>query len=96
MAQIICPLVAAEDRARLEAIVGDRNRAQEHAARARIILVSADRLSVAEVARLPGSVARRCGAGSDGSPRLGSRACCGMPPASRARRPWAMWWSVGW
>ena len=35
----------------LEAIVADRNRAQKHVARARIILGSADRLSVAEVAR---------------------------------------------
>ena len=51
MAQIVCPLVSAEDRARLEAIVADRNRAQKHVARARIILGSADRLSVAEVAR---------------------------------------------
>ena len=37
-------------RARLETIVADRNRAQKHMARARIILGSADRLSVAEVA----------------------------------------------
>jgi transposase len=51
MAQIICPLVSVDDRARLEAIVADRNRAQKHVARARIILGSADRLSVAEVAR---------------------------------------------
>jgi transposase len=51
MAQIVCPLVSAEDRARLEAIVADRNRAQKHVARARIILHSADRLPVAEVAR---------------------------------------------
>src|SRR5512134_4195052 len=48
---MVCPLVSAEDRARLEAIVGDRNRAQKHVARARIILGSAERLSVAEVAR---------------------------------------------
>ena len=54
MAQIVCLLVSAEDRARLEAIVGDRNRAQKHVARARIILGSAERLSVAEVARRAG------------------------------------------
>src|SRR5919108_5643233 len=54
MAQIVCPLVSAEDRARLEAIVADRDRAQKHVARARIILGSADRLSVAQVARRPG------------------------------------------
>jgi transposase len=51
MAQVVCPWVSATDRARLEAIVADRNRAQKHVARARIILGSADRLSVAEVAR---------------------------------------------
>ena len=54
MAQIVCPLVSAEDRARLEAIVADRNRAQKHATRARIVLHSAARLSVAEVARRAG------------------------------------------
>ena len=54
MAQTVCPLVSVEDRARLEAIVADRNRAQKHVARARIILHSAARLSVAEVARRAG------------------------------------------
>lgn len=54
MAQIVCPLVSVADRARLEAIVADRNRAQKHVARARIILGSGDRLSVAEVARRAG------------------------------------------
>jgi transposase len=51
MAQTVCPVVSAEDRGRLEAIVADRNRAQKHVARARIILGSADRLNVAEVAK---------------------------------------------
>jgi transposase len=54
MAQTLCPLVSAEDRARLEAIVADRNRPQKHAARARIILYSAERLDVAGVARRAG------------------------------------------
>jgi transposase len=54
MAQMVCPSVSAEDRARLEAVAADRNRAQKHAARAQIILGSADRLSVAEVARRAG------------------------------------------
>jgi transposase len=54
MAQIVCPVVSAEDRARLEAIVADRNRAQKHVARAQIILGSADRGSVAEVGRRAG------------------------------------------
>jgi transposase len=54
MAQKVCPLVSAEDRARLEALIADRNRAQKHVARARIILGSAERLPVAEVARRAG------------------------------------------
>jgi transposase len=54
MAHLVCPLVSAEDRACLEAIVADRNRAQKHVARARIILASAEPLSVAEVARRVG------------------------------------------
>ena len=54
MAQDVCPIVFGEDRARLEAIVADRNRAQKHVLRARIVLHSAERLSVAEVARRAG------------------------------------------
>jgi hypothetical protein len=54
MAQIVCPLVSAVDGARLEAIVADHNRAQKHVARARIVLGSAERLPVAEVARRAG------------------------------------------
>jgi transposase len=55
MAQTLCPLVSAEDRLRLAAIVGDRNRPQKHVVRARIALLSADRLDVAAVARRAGS-----------------------------------------
>ena len=54
MAQIVCPWVSAADLARLEAIVADRNRAQKHVARARIILGAAERLSIAEIARRAG------------------------------------------
>jgi transposase len=54
MVHLVCPLVSAEDCARLEAIVADRNRTQKHVARARIILASAEPLSVAEVARRAG------------------------------------------
>jgi transposase len=55
MAQTVCPLVSAADRARLAAIAADRNRPQKHAQRARIILTSAERLSVLEVARRSGA-----------------------------------------
>ena len=51
MAQTVCPLVSAEDRARLAAIVADRNRPHKHVARAGIILHSVERLDVAVVAR---------------------------------------------
>jgi transposase len=54
MAQTLCPLVSAEDRSRLAAIAADRNRPQKHAARARVVLLSADRLDVASVARRAG------------------------------------------
>jgi hypothetical protein len=51
MAQTVCVILNAETRARLEAIIGDRNRALKHVCRTRIILFSADRLPVLEVAR---------------------------------------------
>jgi transposase len=51
MAQSVCLVVSAADRARLEAIAADRNRPQKHVAWARIILCSAERLDVASVAR---------------------------------------------
>ena len=51
MAQEVCVIVDAEDRARLAAVAGDRRRPLKHVERARIVLHSADRLTVAEVAR---------------------------------------------
>ena len=43
MAQELCVIVSAEDRARLAAIIDDRNRPLKHVQRAKIILFSADR-----------------------------------------------------
>jgi transposase len=54
MAQTVCSFLSAGDRQRLAAIVADRNRPQKHVARAWIILHSAERLDVAEVARRTG------------------------------------------
>ena len=51
MAQQVCVNVSTEDRARLAAIIGERNRPLKHIQRAGIVLVSADRLCVAAVAR---------------------------------------------
>jgi transposase len=84
MAQTLCPLVSAEDRACLQAIVADRNRIQKHVARARVVLGSADRLAVAEVAR-------RAGVGRPAVWRWQRRyAEAGVDgPGSPARRRWA-------
>jgi len=50
MAQELSVIVSDEDRVRLEAIVGDRNRLLKHTQRARIVLLSAERLPVLQVA----------------------------------------------
>jgi len=54
MAQTVSVIVSAEDRARLAAIVGDRSRPVKHVQRASIVLLSAERLPVLEVARRVG------------------------------------------
>ena len=50
MTQTVSVIIGAEDRQRLAAVVGDRNRPQKHVQRARIVLLSAARLSVRTVA----------------------------------------------
>jgi len=50
MAQELCVIISAEDRARLAAIIDDRNRPLKHVQRAQIVLVSADRIPVLQVA----------------------------------------------
>jgi len=54
MAQTVSSILFPEDRARLEAVIGDRNRPQKHVQRANIILHSAGRRSVLDVARRSG------------------------------------------
>src|SRR5688572_4238353 len=54
MAQEVSVIVSDDDRVRLEAIVRDRNHSHKHVQRARIVLLSAERLGVAEVARRAG------------------------------------------
>ncbi|GJD40824.1 hypothetical protein OICFNHDK_3300 [Methylobacterium bullatum] len=51
MAQTVCVLLDATDAARLAAIASDRSRPLKHTQRARIVLLSAERLSVQDVAR---------------------------------------------
>ena len=54
MAQTVCVLPSAEDRQRLLAIVADRNRPLKHVQRARIVLLSAERLPVLQIAQQAG------------------------------------------
>jgi DDE superfamily endonuclease/Homeodomain-like domain len=54
MGQTVSVIVSAEDRARLAAIIGDRSRPLKHVQRAKIVVFSADRLPVVEVARRAG------------------------------------------
>ena len=54
MAQTVRILLSTADRARLAVVLGDRNRPLKHVQRARIILLSADRPPVLEVARQAG------------------------------------------
>ncbi|MCE3247357.1 MAG: hypothetical protein K0R41_1182, partial [Geminicoccaceae bacterium] len=46
--------VAADDRARLEAIVADRNHRQKHVERARIVLLTADGVGTSAIMRQVG------------------------------------------
>ncbi len=52
MAQKECVVISLEDRARLAAVVGDRNLPQKHVRRARFVLLSDERLAVLEIAHL--------------------------------------------
>jgi transposase len=54
MSQTVSIILCGEDRKRLEAVASDRSRPLKHIQRARIVLHSADRLSVLEVARRTG------------------------------------------
>lgn len=77
MAQTVGVIVTAKDRGRLLAVAGDRNRPLKHVQRAHIILLSAERLPVVEVARRAGVSRpavwrwqrRHGGEGIDGLPR---------------------------
>ena len=50
MTQELCVVVSNDDRVHLEAIIGDRTRPVKHVQRARIVLLSAERLPVLQVA----------------------------------------------
>ena len=54
MAQTVCITLSSENRARLAAVIQDRNSPQKHVQRAKIILHSAERRPVLDIARLSG------------------------------------------
>ncbi len=54
MAQTVCVVVGGADQKQLSSIAMDRNRPQKHIQRARIVLLSGEGLTVAEVARQAG------------------------------------------
>ena len=54
MAQTVCVLPSAVDIERLKRTIGDRNYRLKHVQRAKIVLLSVDRLPVSEVARRAG------------------------------------------
>jgi len=54
MAQTVSVIINAEDRERLAAVIGDRNRPLKQVQRARIVVLSAERLPVHEIARQTG------------------------------------------
>ena len=54
MAQTVNVIVSAEDRERLLSVIGDRNRPLKHVQRAKIVVFSAERSPVLEVARRAG------------------------------------------
>jgi hypothetical protein len=54
MAQTVSLLLSAEDRAGLHGLIEDRRRPVKHVQRAQIVLLSADRLPVLEIAKRVG------------------------------------------
>src|SRR5258707_1681082 len=89
MAQTVCILLGDEDRMRLAAIVGDRNRPQKHVQRARIVLLSADRLPVLAVARQTNASPPAGGMAMAGAlrPAGGPPPVCRPNPPSREANP---------
>ena len=90
MREPCCLWLSAADRARLAAIVADRNSPQKHVWRARIVLLSAERLgTVGDHA--PGRAWPRpaSGAGRQRFWRPASTGCCATRPGSRGMPPLA-------
>ena len=89
--------VTASDRARLEALVRDRNTPQKHAWRAEIVLLSADGLGTVEIMRRTAKSKTCVWRWQERFAEAGSTASCATrrgPRASRRSRPrWPSGWS---
>src|SRR5215813_7139001 len=83
MAQEVCVTVSAADRAHLAAIIDDRNRPLKHIQRAQIILFSADRLPVLQVAQRAGTSRPAVWRWQKRYAEAGGRAAARQNPAAR-------------
>ncbi len=96
MAQEVCVIVAAEDRARLTAVIGERNRPHKHVLRARIVWLSAERLPMAQVARRAGVSRPAVWRWQRRFAEEGVEGCCATRPVRPASRPCRAPRSSGW
>src|ERR1700688_5048791 len=88
MRQGIAITVDAADRARLEAIVADRNRPQKHVWRARIILLTADGVGTSGIERQTGKDKTCVWRWQERFMLEGGTGCCGTRRAAPASRRW--------
>jgi hypothetical protein len=86
MAQTVSILLGDEDRKRLEAIASDRSRPLKHFQRAKIVLYSAERLPVLEIARRAGVSRPAVWRWQQRYAEEGTMASCATRPTSRFAR----------
>jgi hypothetical protein len=86
MAQTVNVIACPEDRERLLAIIGDRNRPFKQIQRAKIVLFSAERQPVLEVARRAGASRPLSGVGNGDMVSKASMASCATRRANPAGR----------
>jgi hypothetical protein len=97
MARTVSLLLSAQHSEDLQGVIEDRGRPVKHVQRAKIVLLSAERLPVLEIAKRVGISRPMVWRWSSASPRKALRICCAtrpVRPASRqCRRPRCMPWS---
>ncbi len=97
MAQTVCVLLDDATKLALSTIAGDRSRPLKHILRARIVLLSFERLSVQDVARQAGVSRPAVWRWQQRFAEEGVKGCCGTRPAHPAPRrippaPWRRCW----